>query len=85
MAHNHAHDRSRLKFTLALTGGYCVVEFVGGLLTNSLALLSDAGHMLSDVSAMGHGAAANNNQRAYMWALTYAYLWKMLRTETNPG
>ena len=52
MAHNHAHDRSRLKFTLALTGGYCVVEFVGGLLTNSLALLSDAGHMLSDVSAM---------------------------------
>lgn len=27
----------------------------------------------------GHGAAANQNQRAYMWALTYAYLWKMLR------
>jgi len=27
----------------------------------------------------GHGAAANLNQRAYMWALTYAYLWKMLR------
>jgi prolyl oligopeptidase len=33
----------------------------------------------------GHGAAANNNQRAYMWALTYAYLWKMLRPEANPG
>jgi prolyl oligopeptidase len=27
----------------------------------------------------GHGGAANQNQRAYMWALTYAYLWKMLR------
>ncbi|MFO7655223.1 MAG: prolyl oligopeptidase family serine peptidase [Candidatus Krumholzibacteriia bacterium] len=27
----------------------------------------------------GHGGAANNNQRAYMWALSYAYLWKMLR------
>jgi prolyl oligopeptidase len=27
----------------------------------------------------GHGAAANLNQRAYMWALTYAYMWKMLR------
>ncbi|MBD3220928.1 prolyl oligopeptidase family serine peptidase, partial [bacterium] len=26
----------------------------------------------------GHGMAANQNQRAYMWALTYAYLWKML-------
>jgi prolyl oligopeptidase len=27
----------------------------------------------------GHGAAANLKQRAYMWALAYAYLWKMLR------
>jgi len=27
----------------------------------------------------GHSAAANLNQRAYMWALTYAYMWKMLR------
>ena len=27
----------------------------------------------------GHGVAANLNQRAYMWALTYAYLWQMLR------
>jgi prolyl oligopeptidase len=27
----------------------------------------------------GHGAAANLNQRAYMWSITYAYLWKMLR------
>jgi prolyl oligopeptidase len=27
----------------------------------------------------GHGMAANLSQRAYMWALTYAYLWKMLR------
>ncbi len=27
----------------------------------------------------GHAGAANQNQRAYMWSLTYAYLWKMLR------
>jgi prolyl oligopeptidase len=27
----------------------------------------------------GHGMASNLNQRAYMWALTYAYLWKMLK------
>src|SRR5215813_2063932 len=53
--HNHNHDQNqrRLKLALVLTGGYCLVEFVGGLLTHSLALLSDAGHMLSDVSAMG--------------------------------
>ena len=53
MTAREPHDRIRLKFALGLTGGYCVVEFVGGWLTNSLALLSDAGHMLSDVTAMG--------------------------------
>jgi cobalt-zinc-cadmium efflux system protein len=50
---DHNHNQRRLWLALVLTGGYCVVEFVGGLLTHSLALLSDAGHMLSDVSAMG--------------------------------
>ncbi len=53
MAHDHDHDRRQLALALGLTGSYCVVEFVGGWFTNSLALLSDAGHMLSDVTAMG--------------------------------
>jgi cobalt-zinc-cadmium efflux system protein len=35
-----------------LTGGYMVVEAIGGWLTNSLALLADAGHMLTDVAAL---------------------------------
>jgi len=52
MGHNHAHDRRPLKLALGLTGSYCLVEFIGGWVTNSLALLSDAGHMLSDVTAM---------------------------------
>lgn len=51
--HNHHHDRRRLFIALGITGGYCIVEFLGGWFTNSLALLSDAGHMLSDVTAMG--------------------------------
>ncbi|MCS6926302.1 MAG: cation diffusion facilitator family transporter [Candidatus Binatia bacterium] len=51
LTHRH-HERTLLKLALGVTGGYCVVEFIGGLLTNSLALLSDAGHMLSDVTAM---------------------------------
>jgi cobalt-zinc-cadmium efflux system protein len=55
MTHDHEHSHSRRPLTLALilTSGYCVVEFIGGWLTNSLALFSDAGHMLSDVTAMG--------------------------------
>jgi cobalt-zinc-cadmium efflux system protein len=59
MAHDHdpRHGRSgnrrRLALALGLAAGYTVVEVVGGLLTNSLALLADAGHMFSDVAALG--------------------------------
>ncbi len=42
-----------LTITLVLVAGYMVAEGVGGWLTNSLALLADAGHMLSDVAALG--------------------------------
>jgi cobalt-zinc-cadmium efflux system protein len=41
-----------------LTLGFLLVEFVAGLLTNSLALLSDAGHMLTDVAGLGMALAA---------------------------
>lgn len=37
---------------LGLTGSYTLVEVVGGLLTGSLALLADAGHMLSDAGSL---------------------------------
>jgi cobalt-zinc-cadmium efflux system protein len=60
MAH-HAHDRAhghsrRLKpivAALALTVVYMLAEAVGGWLTNSLALIADAGHMLTDAAALG--------------------------------
>src|SRR4030088_982453 len=42
-----------LKAALALTLGVLLVEFAGGLLSHSLALLSDAGHVLTDVFALG--------------------------------
>lgn len=51
-AHSHNNSRRRLKFVLALTIVYMLAEAVGGFLTNSLALLSDAGHMLADVAAL---------------------------------
>ena len=55
---HHAHDhraasRRALGAVLALTVGFTVVEVVGGFLTDSLALLADAGHMLSDTFAIG--------------------------------
>ncbi|MBK8012712.1 MAG: cation transporter [Deltaproteobacteria bacterium] len=45
-------NRRRLGIILVLTVGYMVAEVIGGWLTNSLALLADAGHMLSDAGAL---------------------------------
>jgi cobalt-zinc-cadmium efflux system protein len=41
-----------LKIALAITATFMVVEFIGGVWTNSLALQADAGHMLTDVAAL---------------------------------
>lgn len=46
-------SRNRLLIVLALVVGYLAVEVVGSLLTNSLALLADAGHMLTDAVGVG--------------------------------
>ena len=60
MAHDHQHSHGaegansrRLSLTLALVLVYMGAEIVGGLIANSLALLADAGHMLSDAGALG--------------------------------
>jgi len=56
--HVHSHQRARegnrrgLTIALFITASIMVLEFAGGLLTNSLALLSDAGHMLSDTGSL---------------------------------
>jgi cobalt-zinc-cadmium efflux system protein len=49
---DHSGERSALRTGLAVSGLLCVVELVGGWATNSLALVSDAGHMLSDIGAL---------------------------------
>lgn len=60
-AHDHCHDhfdsqregnKKGLLIALLVTTGIMFAEFFGGLITNSLALLSDAGHMLSDASSL---------------------------------
>ncbi|MFL5866190.1 MAG: cation diffusion facilitator family transporter [Thermoleophilaceae bacterium] len=63
MAHTHAHvdpgaDRGRLRVALALVLGLMAGEVVAGLLAGSLALLSDAGHMLTDAAAIGFALVA---------------------------
>jgi cobalt-zinc-cadmium efflux system protein len=57
-SHGNSHDHGRnsnkkgLTIALIITAGIMVLEFFGGIITNSLALLSDSGHMLSDVSSL---------------------------------
>src|ERR687887_1447120 len=57
--HHHHHapsadaDLRWLAVALGLIAGFMVVEVVGGLLASSLALLSDAAHMLTDAAAIG--------------------------------
>ena len=52
--HAHATDASRpLRAAFAITVSVLVVELVGGVLTGSVALLADAGHMLTDAGALG--------------------------------
>lgn len=57
-AHDHSHElrglsRRSLTFALVLIAGYMVAEIVGGILSGSLALLADAGHMATDAAAIG--------------------------------
>lgn len=72
--HEHSHGTrspkrlSRLKIALALTFAYMIAEAVGGWWTNSLALLADAGHMLTDVAAL---------------TLTIAAIWFASRPATS--
>lgn len=61
-AHDHAHDHhhhggdekneSRIGIAALLTGGFMGVELAGGLIAGSLALIADAGHMLSDFGSL---------------------------------
>ena len=46
-------DKRALAIVLGLTAAFLVVEVIGGLITGSLALLADAGHMLSDAFSLG--------------------------------
>src|ERR1700684_2494540 len=47
-----APDRNRLLTVLAVTTLYCAAEFIGGYYSQSLALISDAVHMLTDIAAL---------------------------------
>jgi cobalt-zinc-cadmium efflux system protein len=61
-AHGHAHgagtDECRIGWAFVIIFGFMLVELAGGLVSGSLALLADAGHMVSDAAALGMSWAA---------------------------
>ncbi len=83
MSHDHDHDHRhasaatptrRLAIALAITGTFMVVEIVAGVMTGSLALFSDAGHMLTDAGALSIALVAQRiAQRARNRQRTYGY------------
>jgi cobalt-zinc-cadmium efflux system protein len=58
-AAGRAEDRRRLKIVLVVTGSMIVVQVVGAVLSGSLALLADAGHMVTDAAAVGLALSAS--------------------------
>ncbi len=72
--HPPQRHQGRLAIVLALAASYMLAEAVGGFLTGSLALLADAGHMLTDVVALSLGLfAVRLAQRSATSQRTYGY------------
>lgn len=72
--HTHGANKKVLLISFILITLYMIVEAVGGFLTNSLALLADAGHMLSDAISLGIALLAFTlGERVANHSKTYGY------------
>ena len=58
LGHAHGANERRVFWAMVVTGAFMVVEVVGGIISGSLALLADAGHMLGDFVALALAFAA---------------------------
>src|SRR6059058_5846801 len=87
LGHSHMGDASvaSLRLALILTTVLLVVEIIGGLIANSIALLADAGHMLTDVAALGLALfVAWFSKHPGTPGKTYGYLrWEILAALIN--
>ncbi|QCR32644.1 cation diffusion facilitator family transporter [Lysinibacillus sp. SGAir0095] len=81
MAHSHSHshqhhikNKKALLVSFFIIASFVIVVFIGGLLTNSLTLLSDAGHMFSDALSLGIGLIAFKlGEKAVNSRMTFGY------------
>ncbi|MEI3611862.1 cation diffusion facilitator family transporter [Pseudogracilibacillus sp. SO30301A] len=72
--HTHGANKKVLLISFIIITLYMIVEAIGGFLTNSLALLADAGHMLSDAISLGIALLAFTlGEKAANYSKTYGY------------
>jgi len=74
--HSHAHgsNEKRLAIAAAITGLFMVAEVVGGAISGSLALIADAGHMLTDFASLALAwFAFRLSRRPADWKRTYGF------------
>ena len=74
--HGHRHGANERSVGLAalLTGGFMVAEVAGGILAGSLALLADAGHMLTDFASLALAwLGFRLTRQAADWRRTYGF------------
>jgi cobalt-zinc-cadmium efflux system protein len=74
--HAHAHSTNEKSIALAacLTGGFMLAEVVGGIVSGSLALLADAGHMLTDFASLSLAwLGFRLTRRPADWRRTYGF------------
>ena len=74
--HTHSHNDSndRIGFAFALNLGFTIIEFVGGMLTNSTAIMADAVHDLGDTLSIGLGWVLSRlSGKQANHAFTYGY------------
>src|SRR5216110_1905081 len=87
LGHSHVGDApvASLRLALILTAVLLVVEVIGGVISNSIALLADAGHMLTDVAALGLALfVAWFSKHPSTPEKTYGYLrWEILAALIN--
>lgn len=75
-AHHHGHEANERSVGIAalLTGGFMVAEIVGGIVAGSLALLADAGHMLTDFASLALAwLGFRLTRRPADWRRTYGF------------
>lgn len=72
--HSHGGSETRLAIAAALTGVFMVAEVAGGIISGSLALIADAGHMLTDFASLSMAwLAFRLSRRPADWKRTYGF------------